>query len=274
MRKILYVLALILGACLPATAQQQPIRINCGGPLYLDSKAQTWQADQGFNTGSAYSSSASISATADPALFRTERYNAGSSPMIYSFPVTNGSYQVNLSFAEIYFTSVGARVFNVKLQGNPVFQNLDIFASAGANKALVKGAVVEVLNGVLTIEFDRVVQNAKISAIEILPAASPTMSLQFLYPDGTPVVGSLNYSVTSSLLSFQGSQPLVNGGAQCELFANPSAMGISTQFQVTLSLTDTVGHILWQMNVGLNPAQVNIGDVLSSSLNVTVQKMP
>lgn len=273
MRKVLYVLALVMGACLPAAAQQQPIRINCGGPNYLDSKGQTWQADQSFNTGSPYSSSASIGGTTDPTLFTTERYNGGSSPMIYSFPVANGSYHVNLLFAEIYFASAGVRVFNVKLQGNLVIQNLDIFAAVGADKALVKGADVEVLNGVLTIEFDNVVQNAKIDAIEILPSSSPTMTLQFHYPDGTPVVGALNYSVSSSLLSFQGSQALANGTALCELFANPSAIGISAQFQVGLSLTDSAGHILWQMNVGMNPAQVNLGGVQSSSLNVVVQKM-
>jgi hypothetical protein len=272
-RKLLCVLALVIGACMPAAAQQQPIRINCGGPGYVDSKGQTWHADTDFNTGSAYSSAVAISGTTDPKLFTSERYNAGSSPMIYSIPVANGTYQVNLLFAEIYFGSSGARVFNVKLQGNPVFQNLDIFASVGADKALVKSATVAVLNGVLTIEFDNIVQNAKISAIEILPSASPTMTLQFNYPDGTPVLGALNYSVSSSLLSFQGTQPLANGTALCELFANPSALGISTQFQVTLSLTDTAGHILWQMNVGMNPAQVNLVAVQSSSLSVVVQKM-
>jgi hypothetical protein len=50
-------------------------------------------------------------------------------------------------------------------------------------------------------------------------------------------------------------------------------MGISAQFQVTLSLTDTGGHILWQINLGMNPAQVNLGGVQSSALNVIVQKM-
>ena len=85
------------------------------------------------------------------------------------------------------------------------------------------------------------------------------MTLSFKYPDGSAVTGTLNYAVASSLLSFNGSQPLVNGLAECDLFANPSAMGISAQFQVTLSLTDTGGHILWQINLGMNPAQVNLG---------------
>ena len=116
-----------------------------------------------------------------------------------------------------------------------------------------------------------------VSAIEILPAsqslAGPTLTLNFKYPDGSAVAGTLKYAVASSLLSFNGTQPLVNGLAVCDLFANPSAMGISAQFQVTLSLTDTGGHILWQINLGMNPAQVNLGSVQSSALNVIVQKM-
>jgi len=39
-----------------------------------------------------------------------------------------------------------------------------------------------------------------------------------------------------------------------------------------LSLAGTAGNILWQMSVGLNPAQVNLGGVQTSSLNVVVQK--
>jgi hypothetical protein len=87
------------------------------------------------------------------------------------------------------------------------------------------------------------------------------------------VAGTLNYSISSSLLSFQGSAPLTNGQAQCVLFSNPSAMGISTQFTVNLNLTDSAGHQLWQLNLGMNPAQVNLGAIQTSSLNVVVLKL-
>ena len=131
--------------------------------------------------------------------------------------------------------------------------------------------------GQVSIEFDNVLEKAKIDAIEILSLASgpsgPPLTLNFKYPDGTPVCGSLGYVVTSSLLSFQGSAALNNGPAQYVIFANPSAMAISAQFQVALSLTDTAGHVLWQFSIGMNPAQVNIGAVQSSALNVVVQEM-
>jgi hypothetical protein len=218
-----------------------------------------------------------VRGTSDQALYQSGRNNPNASVgMTYSFAVPNGQYHVNLHFAETYapLQLKGARVFNVKMQGVAVFSNLDIFAEAGANAALVKGADITVSNGRVSIEFDDIVEKAKIFAIEVLPGVSgPSLSLKFNYPDGTPVAGTLGYTVSSSLLSFQGSIPLNNGQAQSVIFANPSAMGISAQFTVNLSLSDIAGHVLWQLSVGMNPAQVNIGGVQSSALNVVVQKM-
>jgi hypothetical protein len=274
-QKILYLLVLTLAWSFPAVAQTS-IRVNCGGPGYTGSNGQVWQADFGYSGGFAASSSTAVAGTSDPLLYREYRWN----PTSYSFKLPNGQYQLNLYFEEATpkAEKISGRVFNVSVQQTVVFPEVDIFAAAGANAALIKSANVSVTDGTLTLGFNRVAGQApEISAIEILPAANvttgPGMTLHFAYSDGTPVSGTLNYTVSSSLLSFQGSQPLVNGDAQCQLFANPSSMGISAQFQVSLSLTDTAGHILWQMNLGMNPAQVNLGGVQSSSLNVVVQKM-
>lgn len=262
---------------LPAAAQTQaPIRVNCGGSAYTDSKGQAWEADTGFNTGSAFSTSTSISGTSDPTLFQTGRTNGSTAPMIYAFPVPNGNYHVNLYFAETFnrMSSVGRRVFTVKMQGNTVFPNLDIFAAAGADAALVEGIDIVVSNGQADIEFDNVVRSALIDAIEILPISntSPAMSLDFVYPDGSAVSGTLSYTISSSLLSFRGSVPLVNGQAQCTLLTSPAVLGLNTQFQVNLSLTDSSGRALWQLTLGMNPSQVNLGAVQSSTVKVVVQK--
>jgi hypothetical protein len=277
-RKIFCVLTFLVAFCFPKGAlAQQSIRVKCGGASYTNSKGQVWQADTGFNWGNVSSIPAVVSGTSDQGLYQTGRYNPNfGAGMVYAFAVPNGQYHVNLYFAETYpATQVkGARVFNVKIQGAPVFSNLDIFAEAGANAALVKGADITVSNGQISIEFDNLVQTAKVNAIEILPGMSgPSLSLNFKYPDGTPVAGTLAYNVSSSLLSFQGSAPLNNGQAQCVIFTNPSALGISAQFTVNLSLTDTAGHQLWQLSVGMNPAQVNLGAIQTSSLNVVVQKL-
>jgi hypothetical protein len=68
------------------------------------------------------------------------------------------------------------------------------------------------------IELDRLVQNRKINAIEILSLANrPLLTLKFSHPDGTPVMGKLNYAMSTSQLSLGGQLPLVNGQATCVL---------------------------------------------------------
>jgi hypothetical protein len=274
-KKFLCLILFGLGIGLSASAQTT-VRVNCGGPKYTDSKGNVWQADTGFAEGKSITNSTAVKGTPDPALFADYHWDPGT----YSFQVPDGKYQVNLYFAEgtAADEKVGARIFDVDVQGLAAFQNLDVFQEAGANTALIKTTTATVTNGTLKIAFKYDTGGEPtVNAIEILPAnqtiSGPALSLNFKYPDGSAVAGALNYSVTSSLLSFKGTQPLVNGSAEAALFANPSAMGISTQFQVTLSLTDTTGHTLWQMNLGMNPAQVNLGSVQSSALNVIVQKM-
>jgi hypothetical protein len=273
--KFFKLVALLAIAVWPAAAQTQPtIRINCGGGNYTDSKGQLWQADTAYNEGAASTIPDAIAGTVDPTLYQTARYSSNrETDMVYGFTVPNGQYHVNLYFAETTFAAQGARVFNVKMQGLPVFSNLDIFAEAGAKAALIKGADITVSNGRVAIEFDDVMQNASVNAIEILPGTSgPQLALDFKYPDGTAVSGILHYTVSSALISFQGSVPLVNGQANCALFANPSSLGLSMQFTVNVSLSDAGGHLLWDMNLGLNPSQVNFAAVQSSTLTVTVQK--
>jgi hypothetical protein len=272
-RKSLRLIAFAILGLLPgALLAQQTIRVNCGGPSFTDSKGQVWQADTGFSGGTEETRSGAVAGTSDPLLFEDYRWN----PTSYSFKVANGSYHVNLYFVEANPQSEvpGARVFNVSLQGVQTFTNFDIFAEAGANTALIKTSNITVSTGAINIGFAPVSGlSPKISAIEIIPgAAQPTLTLNFKYPDGTPVSGNLNYAITSPLLNFQGAAALSNGQAQCVLFANPSALGISAQFNVNLSLTDTAGHQLWQINLGMNPSGVNLGAVQSSMLNVVVQK--
>jgi hypothetical protein len=267
------VFALLAALGQVASAQEQTIRVNCGGQSYKDSHGQIWQADSGFNGGTEETITGAVSGTADPLLYEDYRWN----PTAYSFKVSNGQYHVRLHFVEANPQAevIGGRIFNVSLQGVRALTNLDIFAEAGANTALIKTLNVTVTNGNLTIGFTPVTAlNPKVSAIEIDPgSAPPTLTLNFKYTDGTPVAGKLNYAVTSSLLSFNGATALANGQAQCVLIADPSALGISAQFNVNLSLTDGAGHQLWQLSVGMNPSGINLGAVQSSTMNVVIQKL-
>jgi len=282
----LAIFLLLAAACGPVVAQtQQAIRVNCGGSAYTDAKAQVWQADYGYDSGYTSKITANVTGTFDQRLYqtaRTEQIGAGgggtAKPLIYSFPVSAGSYHVNLYFAETNPTTqrVGARVFDVKLQGNTTFPKLDVFAAAGANTALVKSADVIVTDGNITVELDAVVQAAKINAIEITQTLGmPQLNLNFVYPDGTPVAGSLNYNVSSGVpggTNLSGNQRLNSGRATCLLISSPQLLGLVGTMNVNLSLTDTAGHSLWQIVLSLNPASANFTAVQSSSLSVVVQK--
>ncbi len=85
-------------------------------------------------------------------------------------PVPNGNYVVTLKFAEIHWSSANRRIFNVKIEGQEVIHNLDLFAKAGKNNAYDVAIPVSVNDGILRIEFVSIKDKAKISAILIRKA--------------------------------------------------------------------------------------------------------
>jgi hypothetical protein len=147
------------------------IRVNAGGGGYTDSRGHFWQGDRGYNTGHATVYSAPIWNSNDDGLYQSEHWDAKGAPELqYNFDVPNGTYIVRLHFAENHAQSfgVGQRVFDVDLQGAPTFTNLDVYAEAGAQAALIKTATVEVTHGRLNISFRHHTQNPIINAIEIV----------------------------------------------------------------------------------------------------------
>lgn len=279
MRKALALVSFVFLMSLPAKAQtqQQPIRLKCGGSAYTDSKGQAWATDYDFSGGMISQTTGTVSGTTDPALFQNGRMPDDVNPLVYTFPVANGAYHVNLYFAELNTGDdfVGGRVFNVKTQGNVVLQNLDIFKTVGAATALIKGVDIAVTNGQVKIELDNTAghDRGKVTAIEITAnGPAPQLTLNFVHPDGTPVAGTLNYTMATSALKLGGNTPLTNGQATCVLFSQPGAMGLVGQITLTLSLTDSTGKTLWQIGMTMDPTSVNLGSVESSSLTVVVQK--
>jgi HSP20 family molecular chaperone IbpA len=178
----------------PVAAQPliPPIRINAGGDAFTDSTGTTWAADAYYVNGQTYQQKQNedISGTVDDSLFRSERYDKLSDALKYEIPIRNGEYSVTLYFADLYAGThkVGARVFDVSLEGSVVFPRLDIFAEAGGFAALNKTASTKVTDGVLTLELLRDVENPNLSAIEIIdlsevevlrPAVDTTPAAEF-----------------------------------------------------------------------------------------------
>jgi uncharacterized repeat protein (TIGR02543 family) len=146
-----------------------PVRINAGGPAYTAPDGTQWSADTS-TAGLILNTTTNITGTTTPALYQTQRYNAGAS-LDYTFPLGNGTYVVRLKFAELQYQSAGQRVFNVYLNDSPVEHNFDPFAAAGgANTAVDKVEAITVTNEALDIRLDPVVGNPAIAAIEVLPS--------------------------------------------------------------------------------------------------------
>lgn len=108
--------------------------------------------------------------------------------------VAGTSYTLYLHFAEIFFGAGnpnpaggdGSRIFHVDVEGTRILDNFDIHALVGPSNAIVyRYDVTASTNGSLLISFVPVVQNAKISTIEIrtlgeassLPPATPIIDL-------------------------------------------------------------------------------------------------
>ncbi|OQX82622.1 hypothetical protein B6D60_11860, partial [candidate division KSB1 bacterium 4484_87] len=138
-----------------ANFQEAPYRINAGGPRYTDASGNIWEADReytpggyGYVGGRIFTTSHSIGNTQNDKLYQSERFRMDA----YRFTMPhNGTYQVKLLFAEIYYTASDQRVFSVKLEGQTVLNDFDIYAVAGHDNAVIRTFNVDVNDGVLDI---------------------------------------------------------------------------------------------------------------------------
>lgn len=151
--------------------------LNAGGVDYTDPSGRLWTSDSVYaNTGTTFSTSTPIEGTVLGGMFQTERFDPPAGPELqYNLPLPNGDYIVRLYFAEIAPNiNVGGRIFNVVLEGNAVETGLDITAQAGGKfRPLVKEYTTRVDDGALTVLLKRVVENPKISGIEVLRVRMP-----------------------------------------------------------------------------------------------------
>jgi N-acetylneuraminic acid mutarotase/glucose/arabinose dehydrogenase len=146
-------------------------RINVGGSLFVDSATNIWSQDMYYNTGNIYAVTDAISGTVEDALYQTERWDPlDATELTYDIPLENGVYDVTLHFADIYYGthSVGARVFNISIEGATLESNVDIYNEVGSYSALTKSFVINVNDELLTISLLHQIENPKLSAIEVI----------------------------------------------------------------------------------------------------------
>ncbi|WP_160148080.1 malectin domain-containing carbohydrate-binding protein [Rubripirellula obstinata] len=243
-------------------------RVNAGGPNLASTP--DWTTDTKV-TWSPYLNAAAIGNTlasttqpidlSDPsipsgtpqALFQTERWDQGADPdMKWEFPVTSGPYEVRLFFAETFTgtQSIGARIFDVSIEGQTVLDDYDVYADVGGYTGVMKSFIVS-SDSVLNIDFGHVKQSPAVKGIEVISLPSPPNTLLV-----SPT--ELAFGNVTSGSSQTASVTLTNGGAS----GDPS---------ITISSINTSGAAVFStMQSGSLPIVLAPGQ----ALNVPVQYSP
>lgn len=228
-----------------------PIRIEAGSAEpYTDGLGRVWAGDYGFTGGGmADRGTLEIAGTTDDRLYQTERWEAAG----YSFILANGLYEVRLHLAETFagIAAAGQRVFSVTAEGtSPTgWSDIDIFAEAGANTALVKSGIVAVTDNYLDLAFTASVNSPLVSAIEILPvaggdlppvppaglafSAATTNSFEVSWAPATDDVGVVSYDVF---------RDGVLVGSTTGLSLPVTGLAPYTTYRITVRARDTVGN--------------------------------
>ncbi|MEG3660183.1 malectin domain-containing carbohydrate-binding protein, partial [Arenibacter palladensis] len=253
------------------------IRINSGGPEYTFGAIE-WFADQYFSGGSTTNNAIEIANTANDQLYQTERYTT-SGTLVYEIPVTTGTYDLNLHFAEIYYGVIGpgasggagSRVFNVDIEnGQKQLSNYDIVVAAGGSATAVveefTGIVVD--DGNLSITLTSVVEFPKVSGIEVL--VSGASSLQPLVDAG----GDRTITLPNNNMILDGSAVDPDGGVigsyQWTQVSGPNTATLNNEETDNLSVSDlVVGSYIFRLT-----AIDDDDDIASDEMVLTVLSEP
>ncbi len=184
-------------------------RLNAGGSgAYTDGDSNEWADDDPLVTGASRTASKSfdVVGTEDDGLYLSYRFaqpdaNGLGQDFGYDIPVpASGSFTVRLHFLEPYFGvpglgpgGIGRRVFDVALEGNTVLDDVDL------NTIVTPGTTwvttfedIAVSDGNLSINFQSEVNNAIISAVEVLSQSTPS---QPVFTGVDPANGATNVPI-------------------------------------------------------------------------------
>jgi hypothetical protein len=178
------------------TGTATPKRVNTGGAAF-NATFGSFMADTPvtgvltISGGLTRSTTNNITGTTDPGLYKDERYGVFTENIM----VPTGTYDVKIHYAETQGAAAGQRVASTDITdttGTDI-PNLDIAATVGQNKALVKTITgVYVSDGALNVKTIAGTGDPVISAIEVLPATPAVTST-------TPAANATGVSKTGAV---------------------------------------------------------------------------
>jgi len=178
-------------------------RVAVAGSVYVDSQGNTWNADKpyvpnsplgssyGYTIpGDEYYTASTVDGTLDSPLYQSSRDAAA---LEYKFDVAPGQYQVTVKMAETFFENIDQRIFSIVAQGQTEVSNLDLVNTAGYFNAYDVTFTVTVASGPLDLQWFASVDEATISAIQVIGLQSaPTAT-----PTRTPVLGAYSQGLNA-----------------------------------------------------------------------------
>jgi beta-galactosidase len=187
-----------------AASGAEIVAIAAGGPAESNSSGGDYSfvADEYFSGGGDNAvTSATINLTqpgvnaAPMAVYQHGR----SGVFTYTIPgLTAGAqYTVLLHFAETYFTAAGDREFNVAINGTSVLTNLDVYATVGANAALLETFTATAnSSGDIVIAFTLGAANQPlVMGIEVRSSSSGSCSVVPSAPTGVTATASSSSAI-------------------------------------------------------------------------------
>ncbi|HEY1496704.1 MAG TPA: malectin domain-containing carbohydrate-binding protein, partial [Candidatus Solibacter sp.] len=167
--------SLTTSAAVPPSGPEVRIRCGYSRPIFKDDEGNVWSGDRFFSGGfSVELPNQHIARTRNPELYLTARSGVFS----YRIPLAPGTYELHLHFAETTYSPAStlgggenSRVFDVRLNGQPLLSQFDIVSDAGANTAdirVFRDAAPD-KDGYLHLDFNGSLGLPMINAIEIVP---------------------------------------------------------------------------------------------------------
>ncbi|WP_326822238.1 S8 family serine peptidase [Streptosporangium sp. NBC_01756] len=150
------------------------VAVEVGGTKdVVDAVGDRWSADRKYGTGGygyvgsgtkTSTASKTIKGTTEQTLFKSAR----ESMLEYRFDqVPNGTYTVELGFADTRNTAAGKRVFDVLVEGELAIPALDLALESGTYTAVTRQYTVKVTDGQLNLRFAKRFGDPIVNAIRV-----------------------------------------------------------------------------------------------------------
>ncbi|MBD3391562.1 MAG: hypothetical protein GF418_05920 [Chitinivibrionales bacterium] len=157
------------------------VAVNVGGAEYTASSGIRYEADMGYHGGFSERTDKDIADTPDDEIYQTNRYGSFG----YHFGVPVAEYELTLQFAEAFWSDEGQRLFDVRVEGQTVIDNLDICAEVGPDAPYDVRTTFVVADGALDIEFSAETDYAIVSGLVVRLVGAGT-DLGFSNPSAEP----------------------------------------------------------------------------------------